>query len=184
MIVSTNYADLAEEYTDNWSYSFLQDSPVLTDICNKILDGSRKYQYIIAARPLNIPWQIIAAIHYRECGLDFSKCLHNGDPLPGPTTHVPIGRGPFSGWVDAATDAMRWNNFNSSVPWSVPRMLYKLEMFNGMGYRLKHGIYSPYLYSGTNFYTCGKYSSDGVFDPMLVDQQIGCIPLLKKLLSY
>ena len=59
-------------------------------------------------------------------------------------------------------------------------MLYSFEKYNGMGYRAK-GINSPYLWSYSNYYTKGKYSDDGVYDPELVSQQCGAAVLLRRM---
>jgi hypothetical protein len=55
-----------------------------------------------------------------------------------------------------------------------------LEAYNGWGY-VKKGINSPYLWSGTNHYTSGKYVRDGVFDPRAVSKQLGAVCMLKEL---
>ncbi len=38
-----------------------------------------------------VPWALIAAIHFRESDQDFTKHLHNGDPLGARTVHVRSG---------------------------------------------------------------------------------------------
>jgi lysozyme family protein len=46
--------------------------------------------------------------------------------------------------------------------WSTPAVLHRLEGFNGYGYRKFHpNVPSPYLWSGSNHYTRGKYIADG-----------------------
>jgi lysozyme family protein len=57
-----------------------------------------------------------------------------------------------------------------------------MESFNGFGYR-RHGLASPYLWSGTSLYLRGKYVSDGRFDPLALDGQLGCCAILKRMLS-
>ena len=52
--------------------------------------------------------------------------------------------------------------------WSVERMLYECEKYNGWGY-LKRGP-SPYLWSWTNIYRGGKYVEDGVYSASAWDQ--------------
>ncbi len=51
------------------------------------------------------------------------------------------------------------------------------EKYNGLGYAAR-GIPSPYVWSGTDQYRSGKYVRDGVFDPSVVDRQLGCAGLL------
>ena len=59
-----------------------------------------------------------------------------------------------------------------------------MERYNGTGYSKYYGICSPYVYAGTSFYASGKYTSDGKFDPSVVDQQPGTVVLLTSLQLY
>lgn len=59
----------------------------------------------------------------------------------------------------------------------MPWMLTLLEMYNGLGYYRK-GIPSPYIWAGTDQYKKGKYVRDGVFDPEVVDKQLGVAGLI------
>jgi lysozyme family protein len=59
-------------------------------------------------------------------------------------------------------------------------MLFKMEQFNGFGYRVK-GINSPYLWSFSNHYSKGKFTRDGFFDPNAVSKQIGAAVLLRRM---
>ena len=79
--------------------------------------------------------------------------MHNGDPLPGPTTHVPKGRGPFISWEAAAIDALKYDGLDKIKLDSIEACLIMAEKFNGLGYRNK-GEYSPYVWAGTN--TCDR----------------------------
>ena len=96
------------------------------------------------------------------------------DPLGKPTTHVPKGIN-FDNWQDAAVDAIQRerDRFTKGI-------LEGLEKYNGTGYR-KQGTQSPYVWSGTTEYQKGKYASDGVYDPNLVDRQAGVAGVLKEL---
>jgi lysozyme family protein len=135
-----------------------------------------------------VPWEMIAIIHLREAGgqdVGRWQCvLHNGERIVGSgrrTTLVPRGRGPFSSFEEAAVDALRLEGLLSKRDWTPERILFHLEPYNGWGYRNK-GLPSPYIWSGTQHYTRGKYVGDGVFDPNAVDQQCGCAPVLHELL--
>src|SRR5262249_54559480 len=64
--------------------------------------------------------------------------------------------------------------------WPVSRMLWALEPYNGYGYRNK-GLRSPYLWASTNHQQRGKYVRDRVFDPRVMDEQVGCAAQLKYL---
>jgi hypothetical protein len=72
--------------------------------------------------------------------------------------------------------------FAAVTDWSVAGMLFLLEKYNGFGYRKNSiRIPSPYLWSYSNHYTKGKFSSDGVYDPNLISKQPGTATLLRRL---
>ena len=112
--------------------------------------------------------------------------LHNGDPLTARTVHVPAGR-PLTGnppftWHDSAVDALNQMGLSGANDWSIEGTLYHLEQYNGFGYRSK-GINSPYLWSGSNLYTKGKFGSDNQYNPDLVSKQTGAALILKYLID-
>lgn len=152
-------------------------APAKKAIANKAI-----YQQI--EKTTGVPWVFIAASHYRESSQDFSTNLAQGDPWNQVSTHVPKGRGPFKSFVEAAVDAL----VNCSPyaarnkDWSLPALLTYLEEYNGLGYA-NHGIPSPYLWSGTNIYSKGKYVADGRFDPNVVDKQLGCAGLIMTMMN-
>lgn len=135
--------------------------------------------YQVVSDKTHVPAIIIGVIHMMESHFNFGTHLHNGDPLTARTVHVPAGR-PESGhppflWEESAVDALSSGRFSNLT---LGGILNALEGYNGYGYR-KHGVNSPYLWSGTQFYTSGKYVSDGVFNTTAVSKQIGCVPVLK-----
>ena len=118
-------------------------------VVTEILENRTQYESVADA--LQLPWYLVAAIHSMESGLDFSRHLHNGDPLLFRTFHTPAGRPkkgepPFS-WEESAIDALKLRKLNRVKEWSLPRVLYELEGYNGWGYRLYHShVLSPYLH--------------------------------------
>lgn len=170
------FSDVEAEFTERWASCV----PTCDDSVAKTMLRNKGF-YSFVSKTIGCPWYVVACLHYREASFNAKTCLHNGDPLPGPTTHVPEGRGPFASWQEAAVDALRLKNFAVTSTWTIPYVLFKLEGYNGFGYRLRHGGNSPYIYSGTQFYTAGKYASDGNFEPALVDKQQGCMAILKQL---
>jgi hypothetical protein len=98
--------------------------------------------------------------------------------------HVPAGRGPFKSWEEAAVDALV--NCRPCAArnrdWSIGGTLTRLEEYNGLGYASR-GRPSPYVWSGTDQYTSGKYIRDGVYDPGAVDKQLGCAGLLMAMMA-
>lgn len=147
----------------------------------KIVANRRKYQEV--SNQTGVPWEMIGVIHNLECGLRFDCHLHNGDPLTRRTRQVPKGRprtgtAPFT-WLESAVDALTLKGLQKVLEWPDERIAYELERYNGWGYRSRRGCsLSPYLWSGTNHYTRGKYVRDHVYSPSVVSQQIGAVPLL------
>ncbi|RPE05773.1 hypothetical protein EGT74_25760 [Chitinophaga lutea] len=133
-----------------------------------------------------VPWAMIAVIHYLECSSDFSKHLHNGDPLTGYTVKHPpnrpknAGKPPFT-WEVSAVDAMRLKQFDKKQNWTLPEVLYTLEAYNGFGYHKNKKGNTPYLWSYSNHYTKGKYVRDFKYDSNAVSAQIGAAVLLKRM---
>ena len=148
----------------------------------RLRQGEQRYRAV--SQKTGVPWQLIGLMHGLECGYDFNKHLHNGDSLGGATVRVPAGRplGWVAGspWEDSAVDALKLKKLDRVQEWSLPRVLYALEAFNGFGYR-GHGVRSPYLWSFSNLYDKGKYIADHQFDPNAVSKQAGSAVLLKRL---
>ena len=149
---------------------------------------SSRSRYAALETPIGTPWYVPAVIHSLEAGLRFDRHLHNGDPLRHRTVHEPAGRPqrgspPFS-WEQSAIDALQLKNFDRWDDWSVGGVLFKLEQYNGWGYRLYHpSVRSPYLWSFSTHYTKGKYVADGRFDPNAVSQQCGAAVLLRRMVD-
>jgi lysozyme family protein len=152
-------------------------------IAEKIIANRAAYEAVEKAT--GVPWFMIGPIHDRESDIDFKTHLHNGDPLTARTRHVPAGRPkagspPFK-WHESAIDALTMapHQLQKVKLWSVERILYETEKYNGWGYLNKGN--SPYLWSWTNQYHGGKYVADGRYDPHHWDAQAGCVAILKQL---
>lgn len=150
----------------------------------KMVANQSRYEAV--GDPLNIPWFVIAIIHCMEGSLRFDTHLHNGDPLTKRTIQVPAGRPktgtpPFT-WEESANDALVYDKLNTWGNWSLSGILYRLELYNGLGY-YRQGINSPYLWSYSNQYTKGKYVQDGRYDPNAISKQCGAAVLLRRLLE-
>jgi lysozyme family protein len=143
-------------------------------------------RYAAVGRPLRVPWYVVGVIHNMESGMNFRAHLHNGDPLTDRTKRRPRGRPPQGEppfvWEESALDALEMKKFHEWTDWSVEGTLFKLEVYNGWGYRKYHPeVLSPYLWSFSQHYTKGKYASDGKFDPNLVSGQCGAAVLLRRM---
>ncbi|MGZ8782251.1 MAG: hypothetical protein ACXWZB_01995 [Gaiellaceae bacterium] len=148
--------------------------------------AANRKRYAAAGDPVGTPWYVVGVIHALESSLDFSRHLHNGDPLTARTVQVPAGRPktgqpPFT-WEASASDALRFQGFDRWKDWSVPGTLYKLEGYNGFGYRIHHpDVPSPYLWSFSTHYGRGKYVADGKWSATAVSAQCGVAVLLRRL---
>ena len=159
---------------------------LVDDLTNKILANKTRYEAV--AKSIKCPWFFIGVIHNMESSLSFKKHLHNGDPLTARTKHVPAnrpikGKPPFS-WEESADDALRLRGIHKWTNWTVEGMLFKLEEYNGWGYRMYHPhVFSPYLWSFSNHYARGKYVADGTWSETAVSQQCGSAVLLRRFLE-
>lgn len=135
---------------------------------------------------LGVPWCVVAVIHCMEASRDFTRHLHNGDPLRARTVHVPAGRPrtgnpPFS-WEESAQDALTLRGMTAKTDWSLAGTLHQIEGYNGWGYRLYHPhVLSPYLWCFSGHYTSGKYVGDGTWSDTAVSKQCGAAVLLRRL---
>jgi lysozyme family protein len=179
------------EYAALWTEAVLRPdrAPEARAMARKILATRPRYDAV--SRATGVPWYVIGIMHAMECSMSFSKHLHNGDPLAKATVKKPAGRGPFPTWEDSAIDAIRYDNLDRIKDWSVERIAFALEKFNGFGY-VGRGIASPYLWSMTTAYDKGKFVEvwnptkrryDSKFNPALVSAQVGGMAILKALVE-
>jgi lysozyme family protein len=153
------------------------------DIRKKIVANRHRYEEVSGVT--GVPWFVVAVIHSLEGSLNFKTHLHNGDPLTAKTVHVPKGRPPGTPpfrWEDSAVDALKFDNLTDVSKWTLAVILFKLEGFNGFGYRTRHPeVLTPYLWSFSNHYIKGKFTADGKFDPNAVSKQCGAAVILQSL---
>ncbi len=184
--------DLREEYERRFAQSKVRAERLeaVEDIITRIMKSRSRYESVSAVT--RVPWYVIAVIHNMECGGRWDCHLHNGDPLRGRTVRQPPNR-PLAGdppftWEASAIDALEYDGFDVWRDWSIAGTLYKLELYNGFGYRARK-VATPYLWSATQFYERGKFIEVKVaprtykseFDPYLVSQQIGAAAILRRM---
>jgi lysozyme family protein len=177
-------AALAKEYCDLFNRCEIASDKMveIEAAVQRILQFKNRYAQV--ADQSGVPWYVIGVIHNMECGLDFTKHLHNGDSLKRRTVHVPAGRPktgqpPFS-FEASALDALDYDRFTTWSDWSIGGICYKLEDYNGWGYRA-HKINSPYLWSYSNLYTRGKYVADNKWSDTAVSRQCGAAVILRRM---
>jgi lysozyme family protein len=144
-----------------------------------------KTRYQFVSNDTGVPWYFIAVCHALESSFNFRAHLHNGDfPLSARTRQVPAGRPskwlPPSDWESSARDALKLLGFTGQTDWSLERTLFRLEAYNGFGYR-PYGVASPYLWSFSNHYERGKYVADRKWSAAAKSQQCGAAVMLRLL---
>ncbi len=182
---SLRFGELSDEYAAWFAAARIRPDHQDSAIWHLTMMRESRPRYAAVSKRLGVPWYFIAAVHGLEASFNFRAHLHNGDfPLSRRTHQVPSGRPlvwlPPSDWEDSATDALRLMGFAGQDDWSLPRLLYRLEAYNGFGYR-RAGRASPYLWSFSTLYDRGKFVADGRFDPHARSQQCGAAVMLKVL---
>lgn len=179
-------AALRDEYEGLFNRCVISPSraKLVGGLVNKLLSNRGRYEAV--AKASGVPWHFIAATHNMESSQNFAKHLHNGDPLSARTVQVPAGR-PASGsppftWEASAIDALGLKKLGPDTDWTLAGTLFRLELYNGWGYRTYHPeTLSPYLWGWSNHYVSGKYVRDGVWSPTAVTDQCGAAVLLRRL---
>jgi lysozyme family protein len=94
-------------------------------------------------------------------------------------TRSSAARPPFT-FELSALDALEYDGLTEWKDWSIRGICYKLEGFNGWGYRARD-IKSPYLWSYSNLYTSGKFIRDNVWSNKAVSGQCGAAVILRRM---
>ncbi|PYJ66773.1 MAG: peptidoglycan-binding protein [Verrucomicrobia bacterium] len=176
--------NLAKEYSDLFNRCQIAPDKLteVNEVVERILHFKNLYAPIAAQS--TVPWYVIAVIHNMECGLSFAKHLHNGDSLERRTVNMPAGRPktgqpPFT-FEASALDALELDGLTKWSDWSIGGICYKLEGYNGWGYRA-HNVNSPYLWSYSNLYTMGKYVEDNQWSDTAISRQCGAAVILRRM---
>jgi lysozyme family protein len=183
-MIKSVYAQRKSLYNRLWNTAILIEVAELDAAIDRMVKAAENYIYV--GGKTRVPAVVIALIHLMECDCDFTQHFYNGDPLDGRTINEPkgqpeIGNPPFT-WRESAIGALKYDGLTSWQDWSIPGICYALEGYNGWGY-VPTAIYSPYLWSCTQYYSAGKFTSDGVFDRTAVSQQCGAMAILKRMVQ-
>ncbi|MBW4548801.1 MAG: peptidoglycan-binding protein [Symplocastrum torsivum CPER-KK1] len=184
------FSEMKDTYQQLWSTVKITDLSATDAVVSKVLSNRGRYKQ--AQRESGVWWPVIAAIHSLEASLSFNGHLHNGDSLRARTKNVPAGR-PISGtppftWEESAADALAMKRTDKVNFLDTPEeILWYCERYNGWGFQTGAGRNttpprrSPYLWSKTNHWIKGKYTSDGRFNPNAGSLQVGVAAILKRL---
>ncbi len=185
LLRSTRFGELAEEYAALFATATLRSER--SEAVEFHLQMLRRYRerYQAVSTRTGVPWFVIGTTHGLEASYNFRAHLHNGDyPLNARTRQVPANRpsvwAPPSDWDSSAIDALRHTGLAGQSDWSLPRILHRLEAYNGFGYRSRR-VASPYLWSFSNHYERGKFVADGRWSASARSQQCGAGLLIKLL---
>lgn len=185
MSKAKDYATLKPEYGRLFRSAKIRSQHKESTDWHREMMRKSKARYQSVADDTGVPWYFIAVCHALESSFNFRAHLHNGDfPLSARTRQVPAGRPtrwlPPSDWESSARDALKLLGFAGQSDWSLERTLYRLEAYNGFGYR-PYGVASPYLWSFSNHYERGKYVADRKWSVTAKSQQCGAAVMLKLL---
>jgi lysozyme family protein len=185
LIRARDFASLKDEYRRLFTTAEIRPSHQETVGWFRTMITKSRSRYEGVSKSTGVPWYFIAVTHALESSCNFRAHLHNGDfPLSARTRQVPSNRPtiwlPPSDWESSARDALRLLGFTGQKDWSLERTLYRLEAYNGLGYR-SYGVASPYLWSFSNHYDRGKFISDGKWSSTARSQQCGAAVMLKLL---
>lgn len=184
---STKFDDIEDEYVEMFESARITPAKVGTVRWNadKLVSGRAAYEEI--SKATKVPWYFVGLAHGMECGFSMQKHLHNGNSLKARTWQVPKGRPkdgapPFT-FVSSAIDALGYDKLTGRDDWDLAHVLYRLELYNGWGYRKSRGMATPYLWSFSNHHQRGKYVQDGQFDPNATSAQCGAAVMLRDLVE-
>lgn len=187
---------LRPDYESDWSKSaqpnFLTQPHETLKEAAAITEPAARARFAEVERRTGVPWFVSGIIITREAGSppNFHAWMHNGDPMRDhlgharQTVNVPRGRppNPDCTWEDGAVDAYEVEHLVGKKDWTPAYVAWLLEKFNGFGYRVQHNMASPYVWGATIIQQRGKYTHDRVFDPTVMDTQVGGMALLAALM--
>jgi lysozyme family protein len=153
---------------------------IVDEVAAKLLACKSRYLEVTALD--GVPAVYIGPSFEREASNNFTKNPAQGWSLHSVSKIIPHN-GPFPDWRTAAIAAYKLNGLDKigADNWTWELICFYGELFNGFGYRDYHHMHSPYLWGGTNIQTVGKYTSDGAFDPAHMDEQLGIIPVARRM---
>lgn len=178
------FETLKPEYTQLLSMMTVRPEKVhLVDVTARRLLGNMEH-YLPVQEAIGVPAIFIATSFEREAASNFKLNPAQGWPLGSRSKWIP-NNGPFPNWHAAALEAYRLNGLDKvgAGNWTWELICFYGEMFNGFGYRDYHNMHTPYLWGWTNLQTPGKYVSDGKFDTTHFDEQMGMIPVARRMVQ-
>ena len=143
---------------------FPKDGPTSVDLNNFLkYYETNKARYEAVAKKTDFPPDLIAALHWRESNGGFDRMMSNGSLLDKKSSIKPYD-GPYNSWEDSAVAVLKDSSRQSlqktleldKNPNDLVGLVTFAEAYNGTGY-FDRGIPSPYVFSGSDVYSKGKY---------------------------
>lgn len=187
-----SFEKLRDEYKQYWDLMRVVKTSEARSQARVVCSPTSKARYKTVEKKSGVPWFVVGCLHMRESNGNFSTWLHNGDPMRRNgkavrTVNVPKDRPPNPNvdWETGAVDALvNVENLDAITDWGPEHVAYAAEKFNGFGYRNPNrNIPSPYLWGGTNIQKKGKFVKDSVYDPNVLDPQIGAMAVLSEIMA-
>lgn len=140
-------------------------------------------RYTPGCQQTGVPISWAAASFEREASSNFNLNPAQGWPLNSRSRWIPHN-GPFPNWTAAQIAAYAIDGLTKvgKENWSWAAACYYAEAFNGFGYRAR-GVHSPYLWAGSNIYIRGKFIADGEYSASAIDEQLGVIPMMARMIA-
>jgi lysozyme family protein len=183
------FHDIESEYLSLWNSMAVRPERAkeVASLAATIAGARTRYEAVAGGFANHLPWFVVGVLHAMECNCSFKQHLHNGDPLSTRTVRHPKNQPPAWDpswpWERSAEDAVRVDGLDKVRGWSLARILFTFEHFNGLGPRRKFGRAAAYLWSYSNHYVRGKYVGEGLWDPEATSKQAGAAVLLKQLVA-
>lgn len=175
---------LKPEYTGLLSAMVVREEcrHLVDQVAVKLVGYKTRYQPVTDA--IGVPILFIGPSFEREGSSNFNLNPAQGWPLHSTSKIIPHN-GPFPNWFSAAIAAYKIDGLDKvgASNWTWEMICYYGEKLNGFGPRDVHHMHTSYLWGGTNIQTRGKYVRDGVFDPNEMDEQLGMMPVARRMLE-
>ncbi|WP_334078126.1 C39 family peptidase [Paenibacillus sanfengchensis] len=172
------------------AYKRNHDFLVSGDLKSKLPDSTKafllkwwqehKAVYEKIGRELDIPPELIFAIHYRECQKYFSSGKAFEYSMQDGKNKIPKGTTFEEDSIRVLKNQLKKMNFGVQLTYDskdLAAMLVFAELYNGFGYYLE-GQNSTYIFNQTTIGTKGKYTSDSNFKETAKDVQPGIAAIL------
>ena len=180
-----SFSQLSPEYASLLERMVITRVTATNQAAERLIGFIDAGRYLAGCNATGVPQIWAAASFEREASSNFNLNAAQGWPLHERSQWVPQN-GPFATWTESQIAAYQIDGLDKvgKSNWTWGLMCFYGEKFNGFGPR-EHGIHTGYLWAGSNNYSAGKYVKDGPggWSPTTVDQQLGIIPMMYRIVQ-